>query len=433
MSDPRPALPVTTELPAALRRRIAWRLLPYLFLLYLIAFLDRVNLSNAAPGMMRDLGFNAKQMGFGMGIFFLGYVSLEIPATVLIERWSARWTIAVMMVWWGVLAAGMSLVHTLAGYYWIRVLLGAAEAGFFPGLVVYLTHWFSERDRARALAAMTLALPTAFIVGGSLSSFLLRLHWLGLAGWRWLFLLEGMPAVVFGVISYFWLTDWPRQARWLHPAEQAQLESVLRHESADLDQAWTWRMLLNGRVWWMVLIYFLAVTASYGFGLWLPTMLQAMAHFSAWTRGWWSTLPYVLSFFALILISWNSDRTGERRWHTAVPLFLGAAGLSLGIFAAAKLGLLLLSFVLVGFALYTFMPGFWALLSRYLGGMAAAVAVGLINSIGNLGGFAGPYWVGSLEQHTHSFHAALALLAACLAAAGAMVLFLPSRRHQARG
>ncbi len=415
------------ELPAGLRQRVAWRLLPFLFLLYLVAFLDRVNLSYAAPGMAHDLGFTPKQLGFGMGVFFWGYLLLEIPGTLLVERWNARWTIGGMMAIWGVIAAGMGLVRTAAGFYWLRFLLGAAEAGFFPGLVVYLTHWFSERDRARALASMTLALPTAFIIGGPLSSFILNLHWLQTAGWRWLFVLEGIPAVLLGAASIFYLTDWPRQAGWLAPAEREVLERRLQHESSGLRSAWTWNNLLNPRVWWMVAIYFLAVTAAYGFVLWLPYMLAQIAHYSAWKRGWWATLPYLLSFGSLIVISWNSDRTGERRWHTAVPLFLGAAGLSLGVVGGASRSLILLSFVLVGFALYTFMPGFWALLSRYVGGISAAVAVGLINSLGNLGGYAGPYLVGTINTHTHSFGLGMGVLAGCLLAAGAMVLGLPAR------
>ncbi len=411
------------------RRKVAGRLLPYLFLTYLVAFLDRVNIAYTAPEMARQLGFSSQVLGWGMGIFFWGYFLLEIPGTILIERWSARRWIAIMMTAWGLIAMSLSQVETASGFYWLRFFLGAAEAGYFPGLVIYLTHWFGERDRARALSAMMLSLPTAFIIGGPVSGYLLRLHWLHMAGWRWLFFMEGWPAVVLGIISYFWLTDWPAQARWLSAAERTELTQSLQGEFARRRVvAGAGAALRQPLVWRMVLIYFLAVMAAYGFGLWLPSMLKLLGHYSATQRGWWGALPYVVSLLSLLYVGWSSDRSGERRWHTAMPLFLGAIGLAIGsLVPAHNRAVLLTGFALVGIAAYSFMPGFWALSSRYLGGMGAAVAVGLINSLGNLGGFTGPYLIGVIEGRTHSFAAAMAVLMCGLILAGLLILTLPEQ------
>lgn len=414
-------------LSRALRRRVALRLLPYLFLIYVVAFLDRVNISYATLGMSRDLGFTAQVMGWGMGIFFLGYFILEIPSTILVERWSARRWMARIMISWGVIAGALGFVHGAHAFYLCRFLLGAAEAGFFPGLIVYLGHWFDDRDRAKAVALFMSALPVSFIVGSPLSGAILGVHWLGLAGWRWVFILEGVPAIVCGALNPWLLTDWPSQARWLRPDERAALDSALRQDRRGKpDHLRAWGYLRDPAVLGLALIYLLICSASYGFGLWLPTMLKRVSGRGDFQVTLLALLPYVVCLLCMLAFGWNSDRSGERRWHTAVPLWIMAAGLSLGgVIPIHGLFWVVAGFCIAGAGVYSYMPSFWALPAAYLSGTAAAVAIGLINSIGNLGGFVGPYMMGYIRTHTGSFALAMAILVVMLIVAGGLVFLLP--------
>lgn len=429
------AAPVPTPVPAlspALRRRVGRRLLPYLFVIYIVAFLDRVNISYAALAMRGDLHFSAQVLGTGMGVFFLGYFLLEVPSTWLVERWSARRWMARIMVSWGVVAMLTSLVQTATQFYWLRFLLGAAEAGFFPGLIVYLGHWFTAEDKGKAVALFMAALPVSFLVGAPVSGAILGAHWLGWAGWRWLFVIEGAPAIVFGLLNLRALTDWPHQAAWLEPAARAQLAAAVAQEARPHPDRLRLGAFLGRReIWLLTAAYLCICSASYGFGLWLPTLLKrASAGASDFTVALWAALPYAVALASLIFFGWSSDRRRERRWHTAAAVWLMAAGLVLAAYATrlhgpAAWGWTIGGFLLAGAGVYSYMPSFWALPSACLSGTALAVAIGTINSIGNLGGFFGPFLMGWIETRTGSFALAMSLLAVLLVAAGLLALALP--------
>lgn len=415
------------EVPDRVRRRVAVRLLPYIYLLFIVAFLDRVNVSYAALGLAKEPWFGPEVLGYGAGIFFLGYVILEIPSTIAVERWSARKWMARIMISWGVIASAMGFVHSARAFYTLRFLLGLGEAGFFPGMIVYLSHWFTERDRARAISFFFVAVPCAYVVGAPISGLFLRVHWLGLEGWRWIFICEGLPAIVLGILNLKLLTDRPRDARWLDPADRERLERAIETGHEGKTQHLRHLGPHDRRVVaTLTLIYFLSICGSYGFGVWLPTMLKQLSGLSDFRVALLAALPYVLSLVCVLLGAWSSDRSGERTWHTALPMFVTAAGLSIGsVWHVSSLGWVMFGFCLVGAGVYTCIPSFWALTGRHVSGMAGAVSVGLINSFGNLGGFVGPYLIGWLQATTHSFTVAIGVLLAFQIAAGLLVFTLP--------
>jgi ACS family tartrate transporter-like MFS transporter len=316
------------------RRRIAFRLLPFLWLLYVVAFLDRVNVAYAALEMSHDLGFSDRVFGLGAGIFFIGYVLLEIPGALIVERWSARRWIARIMITWGIITVFVGFIHTPAQFYTVRFLLGAAEAGFFPGVIVYLTHWFSHRDLAKAAAFFMAAQPLSNFVGSPLAGKILQLHWYGLEGWRWLFIVEGIPAVLLGIITFFYLTDRPSQAAWLPEEERDWITRELERSNEEkratrfytIGQAFRQRDVVL-----LTLIYFLSTTGFYGFTMWFPSILKRASGWATGTVTLLVALPYLAALTTTLLNSWHSDRTQERRWHTAGPLFIGAGFLFFAI------------------------------------------------------------------------------------------------------
>ncbi|HVT10430.1 MAG TPA: MFS transporter [Polyangia bacterium] len=415
-----------------IRRRVLLRIVPYLLLLYFVAYLDRVNISYAALEMRRALPLTDSQYGFGAGIFFWGYFLFEIPGTLLVETWSARGWIARILIGWGLVACGMAFIHTPRQFFWLRFLLGAAEAGFFPGVLVYLSHWFRAEDRARAFALFMLAVPISNIIGAPVSGLLLGVHWGGLAGWRWLFLLEGLPAVVLGVVTIFFLTDRPSQARWLSDADRAFLEAELAREAAAVPTVRGWgagvRAVARREILLLVLAYFGIVTTSYGFSLWMPTVVKGLTGLSNFQVSLVATLPYLAGGIWTAVSGWSSDRTGERRFHTLVPMLAASAGLIIGVRLHAP-GWGLLSLALVGSGIYGFMPSFWAMPRWFTSGAAGAATVGLINSVGCLGGFVGPYLMGRLKTGPAAFGPGLEALAATAAFAATMVFLVrPPRR-----
>jgi len=426
----------TTESPGALaeraHKRIARRLLPYLFFLYVIAYLDRVNLSYAALQMANEKWFNPEVLGFGSGIFFWGYFSLEIPGTILVERWSARKWISRIMVSWGIVAMFTAFVQTAHQFYWIRFLLGVAEAGFFPGIIVYLTHWFRYEDRAKALSMFIAAQPISNIIGSPLSGLLMRIHWLGLEGWRWLFILEGIPAILLGIITIFYLTDWPHQARWLPAEEREWISAELEREkkAKQLAEASTGsvardRTLLRiGRVALLTLAYVFINAAVYGFTFWMPTITKKVWNASNLFVTLIGAIPYCVGLAGVLLIGWSSDRAKERRWHAALSLMLSAAAFFFAAMLQDHPPLVLIMFCLAAIGLYGYAPAFWSMPSSFLAGTAAAASIGVINSVGNLGGFFGPYTVGYVTSRTHSFVAGvLCLSASAIFAVGLILLF----------
>jgi len=408
------------------------RIMPYMFLLYIIAYLDRVNLSYAWLAMKDDLRFGDDVYGLGAGIFFIGYFLLEIPGTILVEKWSARGWIARIMVTWGIVAILMGFIHTKPQFYSARFLLGAAEAGFFPGIIVYFSHWFRYEDRAKAVALFMAAIPVANIIGSPVSGLLLGVNWLGLAGWRWLFIIEGAPAIIFGVVTIFYLTDRPHQAKWLPEDEREWLTGELEREKQAKQAVHSYSILQAFRhreVVLLTLAYFFMVTAVYGFNFWLPTILKKVSGSSNLIVTLISALPYCVALVAILFVGWSSDRTKERRWHTALSMMVASIGLLLSVVARDQTVLAILMFCVAGAGMYSYLPGFWALPTSFLTGTAAAASIGLINSIGNLGGFVGPYVVGYLSQATNSYVGGVLYLATSALVAAVLILALRATRQ----
>ena len=421
---------MTPAIAERTRRRITRRLIPFLFLLYFVAYVDRVNLSYAGLEMTKELGFSNSVYGFGAGIFFVGYVLLEIPGTLLIEMWSARRWIAWIMVSWGLVAALTGLVHTKAEFYGARFLLGVAEAGFFPGVIVYLAHWFRREDRGKAMAMFSAAIPVSQVLGSPISGFLMKIHWLGLSGWRWLLILEGLPAVLLGFVTYFYLTDRPTDASWLPQDEKDWLASELAAERESFgppQKHAIWKAFGRLDVILLTLVYFMSTNVNYGLQLWLPKMLQKLSGASPLTVTLLAAIPYLLAYPTVLFVGWNSDRTTERRIHTAVCMFAAGSGLALSL-GTDNIYLGLTAFTIAAMGIMSRMAPFWAMPSTILSGAAAAAVVGSINCVGNLGGFVGPYLIGYLTDLTHSYTAGMAFLVVAAFIGGALVLFVRPRQ-----
>lgn len=433
-----------TEVGARARRRITRRLMPYLLLLYFIAFIDRTNVGVAALQMKEELGFSDAVIGAGAGIFFIGYFLLEIPGTLIVENWSARKWIARIMISWGVVASAMGLIGThwlgfmswKSQFYWLRFILGLAEAGFFPGIIVYLSHWFRYEDRARAKANFMIGLPIATMVGVPLSQIIMHhVGWWGLSGWRWVFILEGLPSLVLGVVTLFYLTDRPRQAKWLPEDEKewivGELEREQQQKATGSGMANQIRAaLLDPRTVLLAVIYLFIVTGYYGLTFFLPSITARMRGTSVVTQTIITSLPYAFGFVAMLINGAHSDRTGERRLHTALPMLLGAAAMALSIVSGDNLALVVSFFCVMGIGVHAYLPVFWTWPTAYLSASSAAAAIGLINSFGNLGGYLGPMIVGQLKTRTGTFTSALWFLTICILVAGVLSLTLGSRRSE---
>jgi MFS transporter, ACS family, tartrate transporter len=411
------------------RHQTALRLLPFLFVLYVTNYLDRTSLAYAAIGMKRDLGFSDSVTGLGLGVFFISYVALQIPGAMLVERWSARGMISTTMIVWGTMTALTALVHTPAQLYTARLVLGAAEAGFFPGVIVYLSHWFMQADRAKATSNFMSAIPLSFVIGSPLAGLILGQSWFSVAGWRWLFILEGIPAIVLGTTAYFYLTDLPKEAKWLTAQQRDRLESRLLEERQTSTQTMPILQALRSRT-------ILVLTASYVFNnftyysllFWLPSMMKRLTGFSDVRVGALGALPYVGLFLAMLANGWHSDRQLERRWHTAVPVLLSAAGfLGLVIIQPRSVPVLLLLFTVATIG-NSYLPVLWAMPTEYLSKSAAAAAVGMINAIGSIPGFAGPYLFGYLSTKSGSFGIGLTVLMVTALAGGLVVLYVPKKK-----
>ncbi len=408
------------------KTRITRRLLPFLICLFIVAFIDRVNLGFAKLEMTEELGFSAEMIGFGAGIFFIGYFLFEIPGTLLVETWSARKWLARIIISWGIIATLMGFIQNSTHFYIARFLLGAAEAGFFPGVIVYLSHWFRYRDRAKAVAMFMAAIPVSNIFGGPLSGLLLGVKWLGLAGWRWVFLLEGFPAVILGIITIFYLTDRPKDAKWLAEDERAWISATLEREreiKKSRRNFSIWQAFRHRNVLLLTAGYFCAVTSAYGFNFWLPTIIKGLSGYSNQLVSVVSAIPYCAGLVAMLVVGWSSDRTGERRWHTAFSLLAVSLGLFLSALVSENVVLAIAFFCIAGAGLYSYLPGFWAIPAAFLTESAAAASIGLINSVGNLGGFVGPYIVGYLNNKTDSFYAPMIYLS-CSAMVGAILILM---------
>jgi ACS family tartrate transporter-like MFS transporter len=408
--------------------------MPFLFLLFIVAYLDRVNVGFAGLQMTKDLGFSDAVFGFGGGVFFIGYFLLEIPGTMMVEVWSARKWIARIMITWGILASTTAWIHTSTQFYWIRFFLGMAEAGFFPGIVVYLSHWYRREDRGRAVAMFMSAIPSAQVVGAPISALLQKVHWLNLGGWRWLLMLEGVPAVVLGVIAIFWLTDKPQDSKWLKPEEKAWLAAELDREHSERKEHLSIaKALRSPNVILLAAILFFGLTSNYGLSLWIPKMVQRLSVFSVSRVSLVAAIPYLVSIPLMLLTGWNSDRTGEKKWHTIIPRLISGVALTICYFTLSNiwLSVFLLSFAVIGF--YCAHPGFWPLPSLLLGRKTAAASIGLINSFGNLGGFVGPYVIGYLTGRNGNFGPAMLAMAGCAYVSALLVVFVRLKPKESNG
>jgi MFS transporter, ACS family, tartrate transporter len=421
------ALAVSAEIGDRTRRQIAVRLLPFLFVLYITNYVDRTSVAYAALGMSSDLGFSDRVFGLAAGIFFLSYVALQIPGAMLFEHWSARRLIAAVMISWGSLTALTGLVHTASQLYAARLLLGAAEAAFFPGVIVYLSHWFSREDRGKATGYFMSAIPLSQAMASPLAGWIVGHSFFGLQGWRWLFILEGAPAVVLGALAYFYLSDRPREAHWLASDAQEWIEQKLETERHTAPHAMpVVRALCSHIVLLLAAAAFLNYFVGYGFYFWFPTMLKRQSALSDLGVGIVGVIPYLVMFVAMLLNGWHSDKRMERRWHSAIPMLIAALG-ALGIVANFRaLPVTVLFFTMIACS-NAFLPTFWAMPTSLLSRSAAAASVGLINAVASIGGFAGPYLLGYLSTRTGSFASGMF----CVAGAAVLSVILVLRAPKA--
>jgi ACS family tartrate transporter-like MFS transporter len=399
------------ELSSITLRKVTWRLIPFLFLLYVLAWLDRVNVGFAGLQMNADLGFSSTVFGVGSGIFFVGYCLFEIPSNLILERVGARLWIARIMITWGLISAGLMLARTPAVFYLLRFLLGAAEAGFFPGIIYYLSLWYPKAQRARAIAAFMTAVPVTGLIGGPLSGALLGLDGTyGLRGWQWLFFLEGLPSVVLGSIVIFYMDDRPETARWLTSAERDWLAETLAAERKncvlrpDIGAA-----LTDRAVWKLGIIFLLAAAGFYGYSFWAPLVIKSLTGISNFEVGLVLSAISAVTIFGMLLNSYHSDRSGERPMHIAMPLLV----MGLGLVACALLHqpvLAIIALALVPLGHCASYGPFWSMPTQFLTGPAAAAGIALVTMIANVGGFAGPAFIGLMKTRTGTYTDAFLLL-----------------------
>jgi len=419
-------IPATRE--QAIIRKVTWRIIPFVFLLYIVSYLDRANIGYAALQMNAELALSSEVFGFVSGIFFIGYFLFEVPSNLLLDRFGARVWIARILVTWGVIAAATAFAQTAMHLYILRFLLGVAEAGFFPGIIVYLTYWFRSRELATTVALFTAAIPVSYVIGAPLSTWIMdNVHWLGWSGWRWMLFLEGIPAVFLGVLCYLYLTDRPEQARWLADEEKVWLLAELerdRQARKDVRHFGALKAMSNPKVLYLAFIYFVYQCGSLGVGYWMPQIIKGFSSALSHTQiGLIATIPYIVATLVMIAWSRRSDRHGERRLHSALPLAVAAVALvGAGLVRDPYLAIGLISLALAG--LYSFKSPFWALPMLFLSRSTAAVSIAVINSIGNLGGFVGPFMIGMVKGNTQSASAGLLFLSALLAIAFIMTLLI---------
>jgi ACS family tartrate transporter-like MFS transporter len=441
MNSREPTTATKTELSDVGQRargRVAYRLLPFVFLLYIVNYIDRVNVSFANLRMSTDLGFSDRVYGLGVAMFYVTYVLFEIPGAVIVERWSARKWIARIMISWGIVTILTGFVRTAGQFYAARFFLGAAEASFFPGMIVYLTHWFRLRERSRAIACFFAAVPAASLIGSPVAGWLLGVHWRFLAGWRWLFILEGIPAIVLGIVTVFYMTDWPTQARWLPADERNWLISELQAELQAKKKVRDYTILqafCDRRILTLIAAWFLALTGSLGTIYWIPTFVKRVSGFPNQTVTTLLLIPALMGIVGMLINGWHSDKTAERHWHTAIPLVAAGLMFALLILTRHNVPLAILFLLLASGSLYAYLPTFWAIPTLMLSETAAAATFGLLNSFGQLGGFAGNFTIGFLNDRTHSLVASFGFIALVYVAAGGLILSLRIRNplHASQG
>jgi ACS family tartrate transporter-like MFS transporter len=404
-------------------RRVSLRIVPFIMLLYFVAFIDRVNIGLAALTMNKYLGFSPSVFGFGAGIFFWGYFLFEVPSNVVLDKVGARLWIARVMITWGLVSGAMAFVQGQTSFFVLRFLLGAAEAGFFPGIILYLSYWFPARQRATVTALFMAAAPLSTIIGSPLSTALLEMHGLlGLKGWQWLFILEALPAILLGFVVLKFMTDQPEQAKWLADDERAWLVAAMQAERAERSVSAShsiWQGLTDSRVIALSLIYFGTSAGLYTLGVWSPQIIKSFG-LSNMEVGLLNAVPPTI---AMYLWSWHSDRTNERTWHVVIACLAAAAGLTLAGLSSGVASVVA-ALVLVNVGISAAKPPLWSMPTLFLAGPAAASGIATINSIGNLGGFAGPAMIGWIKDQTGSFEGGLYFVAALLLLSATLTLLL---------
>jgi ACS family tartrate transporter-like MFS transporter len=434
MTRAAPAVSVVSDVERRTMWKVSVRLLPLLFLLYIASYLDRTNLGMAALQMNAAIGLSPAAYGFGASIFFIGYALFEVPSNIILARVGARRWIARIAITWGLVSCAMMLARGQWSFYALRFALGLAEAGYFPGIIFYLSHWYPERLRARAISRFMIGIPIASIVGAPLGGLLLGLNGrLGLAGWQWLFLIEGLPAVLFGIVVLLTLTEHPSEAGWLSSDEKAWLARELSTESkrTGTHERGIVETLSHPTVWWIAIPYFVTLLCGLGINFWAPTIMKDQMHLTNQQVGLVMGFIGLVAMAGMLTNGWHSDRTGERLVHVAIPIFIA----SLGLFLAAVTGNPL--FVVIGMGMVVFghnsmLPVFWCLPSSFLRGVGAAAGIALINSLGNLGGFFGPNLFGSVKDLTGTYALAFYTLSALALAASIVALSLRRARALAR-
>jgi ACS family tartrate transporter-like MFS transporter len=403
-----------------------WRLMPFLFLLYIVAYLDRINVSFAVLQMRGELGLTDRVYGRAAGMFFAGYFFFQLPSNLVLEKFGVRRWISGLMIVWGIISCLMIFIRGPLSFYGMRFALGAAEAGFFPGMILYMKRWFPANARARAVAWFMTANPLAGIVGSPISGALLGLSGKGLSGWQWMFLMEGAPAILLGVIVYWALSDNPREATWLKGDEREWLLARLALEQqaeATLQKSNFWDVLISPRIWMLSIVYFGVSTTMYGVTLWLPSVIRSLSGLSYFLTGLVSALPFLVTAVVMVLVGMRSDRKGERRWHTAIPAFLGAAGLIAAGYGNSTI--VVVACIGIGLVCAESMVGpFWAMATSRMEGLSAAAGIAVINSLANLGGYYGPDIIGFFRKLNGGFRGGLLAIGATLALSGAVALLV---------
>lgn len=403
-----------------------WRLMPFLFLLYIVAYLDRINVSFAVLQMRGQLGLSDRVYGRAAGMFFAGYFFFQLPSNLVLEKFGVRRWISGLMMTWGVISCLMIFIRGPISFYGMRFLLGAAEAGFFPGMILYMKRWFPANARARAVAWFMTANPIAGIVGSPVSGALLGLSGKGLSGWQWMFLMEGIPAILLGVTVYWALSDSPKEASWLKGEERAWLLERLTLEQqaeAALQKGSFWEVLISPRIWMLSMVYFGVSTTMYGVTLWLPSMIQSLSGLGNFATGLVAVLPFLATAIAMVLVGMHSDRSGERRWHTAIPAFVGAAALVAAGYGRSTV--VVVACIGLGLVCAESMVGpFWAMATSRMAGLSAAAGIAVINSLANLGGYYGPDIIGFFRKLNGGFRGGLLAIGATLALSGGIALIV---------
>ena len=419
-----------SELEDRTYRKVTWRIIPFLFICYLAAYLDRVNVGFAKLQMLQELGFSETIYGLGASMFFVGYVLFEVPSNIVMLRVGARLWIARIMITWGLLSGAMIFVHTAWTFYLLRFLLGVAEAGFIPGILLYLTYWFPASRRGKITAFFLAAIPMATIIGGPLSGLILQAvsGSRGLSGWQWLFIIETIPSLVLGVVTIIYLRDRVVDVTWLDPAEkQIVARAIAAEEGEKTGHSHLGAAFSDGRVWLLSVIYFTIVCGIYIISFWLPSLIKQAGVADPLTIGFLTAIPYLVAVAAMITTNISGDRLRERRWHTLLPALVCSLGLALTAFAGTNILLAMLGLTLAAAGASTAQAAFWCLPSTFLGGAAAAAGIALINSVGNIAGFVSNFFVGWMTDLTGTSQSALYLFSAIVVVGALLILTVPAR------